>query len=212
MKEDNTALNIPHHTAPPVTLPSSNNATSILNKTQVQLNGAVTPSSNTTNGNSPNTNKGGYKIVVNNYHAHSILSNQDGNSIATCLINTPLDGNTKLFQQQIGDAPTPSSAKHKNVDNSNPANLEKLKSKASNKDTDDDLQPRLKEVGSNDALTSGEEATPTEILPPKSVVMITNNQQCDAAGEDDIGSNLDDDDDEDLGGEFLSCFFFFFFC
>ncbi|KAL5280493.1 TTLL4 family protein [Megaselia abdita] len=199
MKEDNNALNIPHHTPPPVTLPSSapTNATTILNKIQMQVNGASNPTTTATNGNSAqtNNNKGGYKIVVNNYHAHSILSNQESNNIATCLINTPpLDGNSKMYQQ-IGDAPNPMPAsKHKHVDNFVSVNTDKPKPKA---DT-----ATIKDAGSYENLASSEESsTPTETSPNASPpkVIVIQSQKCEVTGEDDIGSNLDDDDDEDLG-------------
>lgn len=208
MKEDNHVLNIPHHTPPPVTLPStasSNANTILLNKIQMQVNGASNPTTAATNGNGAQTNKGGYKIVVNNYHALSIRSNQESNNIATCLINTPsLDGRTKLYQQ-IGDAPMPMpTSKHKNVDTFISANLERSKSKASK---DQELEI-IQDVASNENSASPEESSiPNETSPPpppKSVIVIqTSPQKCEAAGEDDVGSNLDDDDDEDLGGEFV---------
>lgn len=208
MKEDNV-LNIPHHTQPPVKLPLSSPpyGPTILNKIQMQVNSASNPTTAAINGNNTQTNKGGYKIVVNNYHAHSILSTQDNNNITTCLINTPaLDASAKLYQQ-IGDTAMLTS-KHKNVDNFY-ANIEKPKSKASN---DNELET-IKDVPSNENMASAEDSsTPNETTPPpppKSVIMIQSNpQKCEVTGEDDIGSNLDDDDDEDLGGEFFVIFFF----
>lgn len=205
MKEDNNAMNI-HHTQPPVklSLSSPTNATTILNKIQMQVNGASNPLTAAINGNGAQTNKSGYKIVVNNYHAHSILSSQDNNNVTTCLINTPpLDASAKLYQQ-IGDAPTLIS-KHKNVDNFFSINLEKPKSKTSK---DNELET-IKDVPSNENTASGEEfSTPNETTPPpKSVIVLQSKPpKCEVTGEDDIGSNLDDDDDEDLGGELFIIF------
>lgn len=197
MKEDNAL----HHMQLPVTLPSSStsNGTTILNKFQMQVNGASIPMAAATNGTGTQTNKSGYKIVVNNYHAHSILSGQDNNNIATCLINqSSLDSNTNKLYQQIGDAPMPSKIKH--IDISIPATVEKPKTKASK---DNDLE-NGNEVSTNGNIVFTEEtSTPNETTATIKSVIVTQSpsQKCEVTGEDDIGSNLDDDDDEDLGGE-----------
>lgn len=230
MKEDNSLLSTPHHTSPPVTLPSANNnainaATTVLNKNQIQVNGASLPSAtngassavnngvvtngNTNTNNNAQTNKSGYKIVVNNYHAHSILSSKEGNNIATCIINTPpLDGNSKLLHQ-IGDAPSPLS-KVKHIENFISTNTDKSPKPKTTSNESNDL-PNGKDY-SCEGSPSSEDVSPSptpEMPPPKTVIVIQNNQpKCEIlAGEDDIGSNLDDDDDEDLGGEMQGFFF-----